>query len=84
MKKVGYVRKVDEKGRIWLPSEVREFGISHGDKFEVYTSNDKNTIILKKRIEKCTNCNRTGGLIRFGKLVICRECLNKMYLEAIK
>ena len=47
MKSTGIVRKVDQLGRMVLPSELREsFNIKDGDALEIFTSNDM--IVLKK------------------------------------
>ena len=47
MKSTGIVRKVDELGRIVLPSELRKsLGIEIKDSLEIYVSGD--SIILKK------------------------------------
>lgn len=46
MKSTGIVRKVDELGRIVLPSELRKsLGIEVKDSLEIYTSGD--SVILK-------------------------------------
>ncbi len=47
MKSTGIVRKVDQLGRMVLPSELRaSFNIKDGDALEIFTSNDM--IVLKK------------------------------------
>ncbi len=47
MKSTGIVRKVDQLGRMVLPSELRaSFNIKDGDSLEIFTSNDM--IVLKK------------------------------------
>ena len=52
MKSTGIVRKVDELGRIVLPSELRRtMGIEERDSLEIFIDNDK--IILKKYQPSC-------------------------------
>ena len=52
MKSTGIVRKVDELGRIVLPSELRKsLGIEVKDSLEIYTSGD--SVILKKYLPAC-------------------------------
>ncbi len=47
MRPFGVIRKVDELGRIVLPSGLRKkFDIKEGDSLEIFTDEDK--IILKK------------------------------------
>jgi transcriptional pleiotropic regulator of transition state genes len=47
MKKTGNFRKMDELGRVVIPSEVRKkLGIESGDSLEVYTQN--NILCFKK------------------------------------
>ncbi|MBA2312321.1 MAG: AbrB/MazE/SpoVT family DNA-binding domain-containing protein, partial [Actinobacteria bacterium] len=48
MKSTGVVRKIDELGRIVLPSELRRvFGIHEGDELEISVNGDQ--VILQKR-----------------------------------
>jgi len=57
MKATGIVRKVDELGRIVLPSELRKtMHVAVGDSFELFTK--EGTIILKKYEPGCIlTCN---------------------------
>ena len=55
MKSTGVVRKIDELGRIVLPSELRRvFGIREGDELEISVDGDK--VILQKRQDLCLFC----------------------------
>ena len=52
MKATGIVRKVDELGRIVLPSELRKtMHVTTGDSFELFTKD--NTVVLKKYEPGC-------------------------------
>lgn len=68
MKSTGIVRKVDELGRIVLPSELRKsLGIEVKDSLEIYTSGD--SVILKKYLPACVFCGEANDIITFkGKI----------------
>ena len=56
MKSTGVVRKIDELGRIVLPSEIRKvFGIHEGDELEISVNGEQ--VILEKRKDVCTFCS---------------------------
>ena len=77
MKSTGMTRKVDELGRIVLPSEIRkQFDLADGDKVEIYTEEDK--IILKKYAPGCIFCGNTGAALYFEEKRICGSCLEKI------
>lgn len=58
MKNLGILRKVDELGRIVIPSETRKtLRINEGDPLEIFMDGDK--IILKKYSTMyCTSCGQ--------------------------
>lgn len=67
MKSTGIVRKVDELGRIVLPSELRKsLGIEVKDSLEIYTSGD--SVILKKYLPACVFCGEANDIITFKGL----------------
>jgi AbrB family transcriptional regulator, transcriptional pleiotropic regulator of transition state genes len=60
MKSTGIVRKVDELGRVVIPSELRRtMDIEEKDPMEIFTDND--TIILKKYVSH-RSCAVTGTI----------------------
>ena len=76
MKSTGIVRKVDELGRIVLPSELRKsLGIEVKDSLEIYTSGD--SVILKKYLPACVFCGEANGIITFKGKNICKNCLRQ-------
>lgn len=77
MKSTGIVRKVDELGRIVLPSELRKLlTINIKDPVEIYVSGE--SIILKKYIPACIFCDRASEIISFKGKNICKKCLEQM------
>lgn len=70
----GVSRKVDDLGRIVLPSELRKsFDIREGDLVEIAVEDDR--IVLSKRKDACAFCRGTDGLRRFRDHMICASCL---------
>ena len=79
MKSMGIVRKMDDLGRIVLPSELRrQFDIAERDAFEIYTDGDK--IVLKKFKTSCVFCNADENLVTFRDKLICNDCIKKISL----
>lgn len=77
MKSTGIVRKVDELGRIVLPSELRKsIGLDVKDSLEIYISGD--TVILKKYLPACIFCGEANEIIKFKNKNICHDCLKKI------
>ena len=77
MKSTGMTRKVDELGRIVLPSEIRkQFDLADGDKVEIYTEEDR--IILKKYAPGCIFCGNTGSALSFSDKRICSACIERI------
>jgi len=69
MKSTGIIRKVDELGRIVLPSELRNtLAIKEKDPLEIFTEDRK--VILKKYEPSCVFTGIMDGLIEYkGKKV---------------
>lgn len=77
MKSTGIVRKVDELGRIVLPSELRKsLGIDVKDSLEIYTSGD--SVILKKYLPSCVFCGEANNITVFKNKNICKNCLKQI------
>lgn len=77
MKSTGIVRKVDELGRIVLPSELRKsLGIEIKDSLEIYVSGD--SIILKKYLPACIFCGEASEVTVFKGKNICSKCLKQL------
>ena len=77
MKATGIVRKVDELGRIVLPSELRKsLGIEVKDSLEIYTSGE--SVILKKYMPSCIFCGESNDITIFKGKNICKNCLKQI------
>lgn len=77
MKSTGVVRKIDELGRIVLPSELRRvFGIREGDELEI--SVDGERVILQKRQDQCLFCSADQPEIDYKDRKICQACATEL------
>ena len=77
MKSTGVVRKIDELGRIVLPSELRRvFGIREGDELEI--SVDGERVILEKRTDVCVFCSSEKPAIDFHGRSVCENCAGEL------
>jgi len=77
MKSTGVVRKIDELGRIVLPSELRRvFGIREGDELEI--SVDGERVILQKRQDVCLFCGNENPNIQFKGRFVCGACAGEL------
>ncbi len=77
MKSTGVVRKIDELGRIVLPSELRRvFGIHEGDELEI--SVDGERVVLQKRRDVCVFCGAERDAVDFKGRRVCRDCLTEL------
>ncbi len=74
MKSTGITRKVDELGRIVLPSELRRtLDINPRDTLEIFV--DGEGIILRKYQPQCIFCSDSEGIRIFKGKNICEKCL---------
>jgi transcriptional pleiotropic regulator of transition state genes len=77
MRTRGMVRKIDELGRIVLPSELRKvLNMRHGD--ELAISVDGDLIILEKRRNVCLFCSAPSPAIEFRKQRLCENCAREL------
>ena len=77
MKSTGVVRKIDELGRIVLPSELRKvFGIREGDELEISVNGE--TIILQKRLDACLFCGTESPVLQFQGRTVCENCAGEL------
>jgi AbrB family transcriptional regulator, transcriptional pleiotropic regulator of transition state genes len=77
MKSTGVVRKIDELGRIVLPSELRRvFGIHEGDELEISVDGDK--VILQKRQDVCLFCSAEAPAVEFKGRMVCAACAGEI------
>jgi transcriptional pleiotropic regulator of transition state genes len=77
VKSTGVVRKVDELGRIVLPSELRRvFAIREGDELEI--SVDGEQVILQKRQDVCLFCGGEAPPIEYLGRKVCENCAGEL------
>lgn len=77
MKSTGVVRKIDELGRIVLPSELRKvFGIREGDQLDISVNGEQ--IILQKRQDTCLFCGMENPSIEFRDRHVCEGCAGEL------
>ena len=77
MKSTGVVRKIDELGRIVLPSELRRvFGIHEGDELEISVDGDR--VILQKRRDVCVFCAAESPSIDYKDRRVCESCAGEL------
>ena len=77
MKSTGVVRKIDELGRIVLPSEIRRvFGIHEGDELEISVNGEQ--VILEKRRDVCLFCSAQDPAIEYRDRRVCEACAGEL------
>ena len=77
MKATGFVKKIDELGRIVIPKDIRRtLGVDHNDYLQFFL--DGETIIMKKFGEYCAICNSSDDVVKFKDKFICEECLREL------
>ena len=77
MKSTGVVRKIDELGRIVLPSELRRvFGIREGDELEISVNGEQ--VILQKRQDLCLFCGAESPTIEYRERRVCENCAGEL------
>ena len=77
MKSTGVVRKIDELGRIVLPSELRRvYGIREGEELEI--SVDGERVILQKRGDVCLFCGADNPALEYRDRRVCQSCAEEL------
>ena len=77
MKSTGVVRKIDELGRIVLPSEIRKvFAIHEGDELDISVEGER--VILEKRQDLCLFCGAESPSVLFKGRRVCESCVREM------
>ena len=81
MKSTGVVRKIDELGRIVLPSELRRvFGIREGEELEISVEGER--VILQKRDDLCLFCGAENPEVEYRGRRICHDCVAELGRQA--
>lgn len=69
----GIRRRVDDLGRIVIPSQIRKaLEIGEGDELEVALDGDR--VIMTKSAARCTFCGTERGLATFRDKHVCWSC----------
>jgi AbrB family transcriptional regulator, transcriptional pleiotropic regulator of transition state genes len=77
MKSTGVVRKIDELGRIVLPSEIRRvFGIHEGDELDISVEGER--VILQKRRDVCLFCSAENPALEYKGRRVCERCAGEL------
>jgi transcriptional pleiotropic regulator of transition state genes len=73
----GVVRRIDELGRVVVPSELRRvIRLREGDELEI--SVDGERIILQKRQDVCLFCSAENPELEFKQRRICQACASEI------
>ena len=77
MKAIGFVKKIDELGRIVIPKDVRRaLGVNNLDSLQFFMDGD--SVILRKFQESCCFCAACEGLTAFKDKFVCAECKKEL------
>ena len=77
MKSTGFVRKVDDLGRIVIPKEIRQ-NLKIGDNSSLEIFSDSSSITIKKINHSCAMCGSKNRLLEFNDKFICCNCVDKL------
>lgn len=78
MQATGYVRKLDNLGRIVVPSKIRkQVEINIKDEVSIYTD-ENSSIIVTKYEPTCYLCSGSMELREFKGKYICQDCIDNM------
>lgn len=80
MRATGYVRKLDELGRIVIPIDLRRMlGLEEKDAMEIYM--DGGCVVLKKYAPACVFCGEAKKIKTFHGKNICMNCMRELTLQ---
>ena len=75
--KAGFVKKIDELGRIVIPKEIRKaLNVNCQDDIVFYTEGER--IYLAKQEDVCTFCGSKQNITPFLNKFVCSECFKKL------
>lgn len=79
MRATGFVRKLDELGRVFIPIELRRaLNIKEKDSLEIFV--DGSSIVIKKYAPACIFCGSATEINSFKGKNICASCRNELGL----
>ncbi len=77
MKATGFIKKIDELGRIVIPKDIRRtLGVSNGESLQFFLEGD--TVVLKKFGEECEFCGASDNLTELKGKFICDNCKKEL------
>jgi transcriptional pleiotropic regulator of transition state genes len=83
MKSTGVVRKIDELGRIVLPSELRRvFALHEGDELEISVEGER--VILEKRRDVCFFCSAEAPQVEYKDRRVCESCAAEIGRQGLR
>ncbi|RKQ85647.1 AbrB/MazE/SpoVT family DNA-binding domain-containing protein [Brockia lithotrophica] len=81
MRTTGIVRKIDELGRIVIPSDIRrELGLGERDLVEIAVERD--AIVIRRFEPACVFCGSREDLFEYRGKTVCRRCAQALCREA--
>lgn len=77
MKSTGFIRKIDNLGRIVIPKEIRQkLKISDNSLLEIYS--ESSSIIMKRPGDSCSICGSKIKLVKFKDKFFCDNCIDNL------
>jgi len=74
MKATGVVRKVDNLGRLVIPSDLRKaLNMQYKDSVEMFV--DEEYIVLGKHYPKCVLCGYVDDIVNYKGKNVCKKCI---------
>ncbi len=74
MRTPGMLRKIDDLGRVVIPSEIRKaMQIDKGDVLEMSMEEDR--LVIRKFAPACIFCGGTEHLFTYEEKNICGQCI---------
>lgn len=72
-----FVRKIDELGRVVIPSEIRR-DMDLREKDEITLSSDGKNLTIRRHTPACHFCALKEGLIKYEGRYICHKCVGEI------
>jgi transcriptional pleiotropic regulator of transition state genes len=73
----GVPRKIDQLGRVVIPSEYRKiFGMAEGDVLDLTIEGD--AVVVRRVEHRCVLCGGLANLFAFRERYVCRSCADDL------
>ena len=77
MKATGFIKKIDEMGRIVVPKDIRKaLGVSNLDYVQFYL--DENGVVLRKHNNCCFLCSASENVVPYKEKYFCKNCIEEL------